>query len=187
MTLRNDRLGTLVRELTYAFKTAPSWEDFVESFRGRSYLAPELDTIDHPAAELLRNWRDAGVPADMNCPPWTAEMKDYCIERGCHKSANEHAEFLREELSEFVESKYWVVLPYQTVRNLEHLMLSPAAVKEERERKPRLLCDHSWPWAGWPSINDCPGQQIRHQRRILQVVTPRARLLATRLSVPEIP
>ena len=154
MTLRNDRLGTLVRELTYAFKTAPSWEDFVESFRGRSYLAPELDTIDHPAAELLRNWRDAGVPADMNCPPWTAEMKDYCIERGCHKSANEHAEFLREELSEFVESKYWVVLPYQTVRSLEHLMLSPAAVKEERERKPRLLCDHSWPWAGWPSIND---------------------------------
>ena len=32
-------------------------------------------------------------------------------------------------------------------------MLWPAAVKEERERKPRLLCDHSWDW-GWDSLND---------------------------------
>ena len=32
-------------------------------------------------------------------------------------------------------------------------MLWPAAIKEERNRKPRLLCDHSWDW-GWDSIND---------------------------------
>jgi hypothetical protein len=57
-------------------------------------------------------------------------------------------------MAEFVESKFWVVLPYALVRPLEQLMLSPAAVKEERERKPRLLCDHSWPWQGWPSVND---------------------------------
>jgi hypothetical protein len=31
--------------------------------------------------------------------------------------------------------------------------MSPAAVKDERERKPRLLCNHSWPWLGWPSVN----------------------------------
>ena len=36
---------------------------------------------------------------------------------------------------------------------LVELMLWPAAVKEERERKPRLLCDHSWDW-GWDSLND---------------------------------
>ena len=33
-------------------------------------------------------------------------------------------------------------------------MFSPAAVKDERNRKPRLLCDHSWPWSGWTSVND---------------------------------
>ncbi len=33
-------------------------------------------------------------------------------------------------------------------------MFAPAAVKDERNRKPRLLCDHSWPWSGWPSVND---------------------------------
>ena len=30
------------------------------------------------------------------------------------------------------------------VRDLPQLQLSPAAVKDERDRKPRLLCDHSW-------------------------------------------
>jgi hypothetical protein len=35
-------------------------------------------------------------------------------------------------------------LPYRLVRDLPQLQPSPAAVKEERERKPHLLCDHSW-------------------------------------------
>ena len=153
LKLRSDRLGTLVRKLASAYLNAESWETFVEDFRGRSYLAAELDDIDHPAAELLRLWRDEGVPSVSDSPPWSDEMKDYCIQRGCHKSATEHSEFLREELSEFIENKFWMVLPYSLVRHLE-LMFSPAAVKDERDRKPRLLCDHSWPWAGWPSVND---------------------------------
>jgi hypothetical protein len=57
-------------------------------------------------------------------------------------------------MAEFVESKFWVVLPYEIIRHLRELMMSPAAVKDERERKPRLLCDHSWPWLGWPSVNE---------------------------------
>ena len=52
----------------------------------------------------------------------------------------------------FLEDRFWMVLPYDLVRHLEEIMFSPAAIKEERERKPRLLCDHSWDW-GWPSIN----------------------------------
>ena len=33
-------------------------------------------------------------------------------------------------------------------------MFSPAALKEERDSKPRLLCDQIWPW-GWPPLNEC--------------------------------
>jgi hypothetical protein len=54
LQLRNDRLGTLVHELTDAFTNAPSWEDFVTEFRGPSYLATELDNIEHPTAKLHR-------------------------------------------------------------------------------------------------------------------------------------
>ena len=142
--LRTDRLGTLVRELTIALDSATSWEDFVNTFRGRSYLSPELEQVNHPAAALLREWRDHGVPVNTTSKPWTAEELDSFVDRGCHRSATEHADFLREEMSEFIENKFWTVLPYDSVKHITKLQLSPAAIKDERDRKPRLLCDHSW-------------------------------------------
>ena len=77
--LRNDRLGTLVCELCEQFSSAKSWEKLVNDFRGPSYLFPDLDTVDHPAAELLRQWRDHGVPAETEGPNWTPEQRDECI------------------------------------------------------------------------------------------------------------
>ena len=152
--MRNDRLGTLVRDLCSAFDKADSWETFVSAFRGPSYLADNIDDVDHPAKDLLRLWRDSGVPANTDTEPWSLAQKDACIQRGCHQSAIEHSDFLREEMAEFIENRFWVVLPYELVRHFVQLMLWPAAVKEERDRKPRLLCDHSWPW-GWPALNEC--------------------------------
>ena len=133
LQLRNDRLGTLVRDLVSSFSKSSSWENFVEEFRGRSYLSPELDNLDHPAASLLREWRDNGVPAKTTSPPWTLEQKDECIRRGCHQSATEHSDFLREEMAEFIENRFWTVLPYDLVRHLEEIMSSPAAIKNATE------------------------------------------------------
>ncbi len=151
--LRNDRLGTLVRSLTSAYASSQSWDSFVNELRGPSYLAPELHQVQHPATPLLVDWRDHGVPVQTTSKPWTESQKDACIQRGCHKSAKDHSTFLRDEMAEFVESKFWAVLPYRVIRHLP-LMLSPAAVKDKRDRKPRLIIDHSWPWLGWPSVND---------------------------------
>ena len=86
-------------------------------------------------------------------PPGPLDQKDQCILQGCHISATLHANFLRQEMAEFIKSKFWVVLPYKQVRHLQALMFSPAAVKEERDRKPRLLCDHSWRWP-WGAVNE---------------------------------
>ena len=55
-------------------------------------------------------------------------------------------------MADNIENKFWMVLLCKQVQDLPQLMLSPAAVKEERERCPRLLCDHSWDF-GWPSID----------------------------------
>ena len=92
--LRNDRLGALVNALCTDFATSASWEAFANQFRGPSYLSPELDDIDHPAAALLHTWRDEGVPARCHTKAWTREQKDECIKRGCHYSANEHSAFI---------------------------------------------------------------------------------------------
>ena len=92
--LQSDRLGTLVRELADRFVASPSWESFVEEFRGRSYLSPDLDELDHPAAALLREWRDHGVPVETSTKPWSLPQKDHCVQRGCHPSATKHSDFI---------------------------------------------------------------------------------------------
>ena len=46
---------------------------------------------------------------------WTDDQKDQCILRGCHPSATLQSAFLREEMAEFIENKFWVVLPYTLV------------------------------------------------------------------------
>jgi hypothetical protein len=66
-------------------------------------------------------------------------LKDTLIERGCHRSADKHADFLREEMAEFMERRFWTVLPYRLVRELPQLQLSLAAVKEERTQAPHPL------------------------------------------------
>ena len=106
--LSHDRLGMLTRELVRGFESAQSWDTFVSEFRSRSYLAPELENLPHPAIKLLREWRDNGVPALTSSPPWSPETKQACIEHGCHRSAVEHAAFLREEMSEFIDNRVWV-------------------------------------------------------------------------------
>ena len=72
---RNDCLGTLVNQLARDYVASESWEYFVQEFRGRSYLSPMLEHIDHPAAALLQSWRDHGVPALTSSPPWSTETK----------------------------------------------------------------------------------------------------------------
>ena len=151
-SLRSDRLGTCVRELTAAFKNCKSWEEFVTTFRGRSYLAEDLQDLPHPAAPILQMWHDKGVPVLSSALPWTMEQKDAAVERGCHPSANVHAPFVRDEMAEFIDNKFWMVQPYDLVKELL-IMFTPLAVKDERDRRPRLLMDHSWPWP-WGSINE---------------------------------
>ena len=48
-------------------------------------------------------------------------------------------------MADFCEKGYWwAVLPYDLIKDLPNLKLSPSAVKPERDRRPRLLVDHTW-------------------------------------------
>ena len=64
----NDRLGTLVCNLSKSLHDAGSWEDFLRSFKDRSYLSPTVGDIDHPAPKLLQQWREEGVPVNTSSP-----------------------------------------------------------------------------------------------------------------------
>jgi predicted CXXCH cytochrome family protein len=151
--MHDDHLGALVTELASQFEAASSWENFVATFRGNSYLADGLDHINHPAAKLLREWCDHRVPIHSSTLPWTLEQKDASICQGCHQSANDHTDFIREKMADFIDIRFCVVLPYHLVRHLENLWCSPSAIKDELFHKPCFIGDHSWPFK-WGSVNE---------------------------------
>jgi len=53
-TLNQDRLGTLVSELSQKLNCASSWEEFVEQVRGKSYLAQDVGCLPHTAGPYLQ-------------------------------------------------------------------------------------------------------------------------------------
>ena len=87
-------LGKLVASLSNKLSTTSSWEDFVKTHWGKSYLALDINYIHHTAQGLLQNFWDKGVFVLMDDPPWTLETIDQCTESGPHPSANRHQEFL---------------------------------------------------------------------------------------------
>ena len=140
----SDKLGTLIQASVERLHRCGDWETFVDESRGRPYLSETVGKIPHPAADFLDQLRKEGVPAKASDPEWTPEQRNEKFHRGCHASAEMHKAFIREELAEFIECGYWTVLPYRLVKDLLNLRLSPLGIKEERERKPRLVCDHSF-------------------------------------------
>jgi hypothetical protein len=113
---------------------------------GQSYLSQDLDSIDHSARDYLQRLREQGVHVPLDDPPWSAGTIDACALRGPHPSANLFKEFLWDEMADFIEAGFWVVLPLEQVRALDQdLRLSPLAVKDEGEKhRPRVLVDHTW-------------------------------------------
>jgi len=134
----------LVASLTDKFHAAPSWEAFVLDIQGSSYLSSRLDNLQHPAADLLKQMRDKGVPVPMDTSSWTPKHKDDCVAYGCHKSAEMYKEFIREEMADFIKKGFWVVLPYSIAKDLPNSAYSPLGTKEEHDHRARLVVDHSW-------------------------------------------
>jgi hypothetical protein len=68
--------------------------------------------------------------------------------RGPQKSAYEYQEFLREEMLDFVCKAFWMVLPYDRVKEIEALIkrlrISPLGVVPQHERRPRIIVDYSF-------------------------------------------
>lgn len=139
---RNDELGKLIKQQTKLFSSM-SWEQYVNTLRGRGDLAPDGRNVQHhPAVGLLKHLSKTGAPAIMETPPWELKLLDQRLKRGSHKSCTENLDFLRGEMLDFVKKNFWTVLPYRVLRDkykdklryLRDLRLSPMGVVPQRER-----------------------------------------------------
>jgi hypothetical protein len=104
-----------VSALSAKLASAPSWKQFIINHHGASYLVPDLDSIDHSARDYLRRLRDQGMYVPLDDPPWSANVIDACALCGPHPSANLFKEFLHDEMADFIEDGFWVVLPLEQV------------------------------------------------------------------------
>lgn len=110
-SLLNDELGKLVLDYCGRLDEATSFETFMNAMRHRSDLQPTVGTLPHPAAALLEDLRTQGVSVPLATPPWTMKQKTDAIERGAHRSAFGHQEFVRSEFVDMMKKGYFIVLP----------------------------------------------------------------------------
>ena len=144
VSAQTDRLGELVAKCSAMLESSASWVDFVRQVHGPSSLQDNMQDLPHQAGEYLASLHEHGVPCIQEDEDWSLELLDERMARGCHRSATEHKAFIREEMADFVENGFYAVLPYSKVRHLKGLRLSPLGIKEERDRRARLVVDHTW-------------------------------------------
>ena len=110
------------------------WHRMCHEMRGRNDISPTVGDLPHPAAPMLNRVRKNGVPCVLTTEPWNTALLDKRFKRGPHKLANEHRAFLQEEFLDFCRKRIWVLLPYDKVRDLPGLRVSPVGVVPRRGR-----------------------------------------------------
>jgi hypothetical protein len=140
-----DRLGKYIISSSNSLAASSSWHQFIDGQRG----LPDLQTnishrLSHPAAPLLAQIAQHGVPILQDSPPWSRTQLDAAMKRGSHPSTLEHSVFLRNEMADMVEQHQWIVIPYSQAVLLPNLCLSPMGVVPQRDRRPRVIVDFSF-------------------------------------------
>jgi hypothetical protein len=79
------------------------FEELVNIRRGKSDFGRDIKNVNHKAGRYLDHLKKRGANVVLQTPPWSLERLEETIKRGPHKSSEEHAEFLREELLFFVQ------------------------------------------------------------------------------------
>ena len=103
----------------------------------------DMRKLLHPAKHLLQHYKHNGVPVMFHNAPWSQEKLDAAMDRGPHKSANEHVEFLCEDFLDMIDKSQWLILPYHEVKDLKGQRLSPPGVIPQRNCHPRWIGDYT--------------------------------------------
>jgi hypothetical protein len=82
------------------------------------------------------------------------------MERGPHKPAHDYQDFLREEMADFVKKGFWMVLPYDKVKHVKNLRVSPPGVVPQNKRRPRTIVDYSFSGVNQETIRLAPPEAM---------------------------
>jgi hypothetical protein len=161
-----DRLGKLVKNLCRQLDACEDWETFVHRVRGKASISDDVRTLPHPASGLLEGYRLRGVPVVTSDTPWAASEARERVKQGPHKSAKDEVDFVREEMADFVDKGFWVVLPYSKVAHLEGLRISPLGSVPQLDRRPRLIVDLTFSGVNAATVNLVPREAMQFGRTL---------------------
>ena len=138
-------------------------------------LSPDLEHLPHPASRLLVSFRDHGMPVVTSTTGWSDSDIDARLQRGSHKSTEDHIDFVREEMADFAQKGFWTVLPYEAVRELSRLpgfrhlrslRVSPLGCVPQRDRRPRLIVDLSFYGVNADTVKLAPHEAMQFGRAL---------------------
>jgi hypothetical protein len=75
------------------------------------------------------------------------------MQRGPHQSSQGERKFVAEEMLDFCNQGYWLVLPYDVaIEHLRGMRVLPLGMVPQRDRRPRLIVGYTF----WPELRDSP-------------------------------
>ena len=106
----------------------------------------------------------------MTTPCWTPQQLGAAIQRGPHKSCLEHHDFLDEEMYQMTEKGQWMVLPYDEVKHLPNLRLSPPGVVPQHDRRPRTIVDYTFSFVNGKTLGLAPKEAMQFGRALQRIL-----------------
>ena len=152
-------------EFTSIFDSSISWEDFIARVRHRSCLAQAVCDLPHPAAPLLATFKQTGAPANFQ-RPWSLRQKDKAVATNGYASTRNYQGFLETELVDMIQKGYWIVLPYNKIRQQTELRLSQAGIIPQADRRPRTIVDYRRSGVNDDTITQAPADAMQFGRAL---------------------
>ena len=159
-----------MRDASNRFREATSFEDFIAQSRHRSDFNSQVSHLDHPAATLLDDLRTEGAKASFKPPDWTPSEIKAALDRGPHRSAFDHADFVDSEFVDFVLKGFWVVLPAKLVAHLHGFRSSPTGCVPQHNRRPRIICDYTFYGVNLDTESDAPSESMQFGRVLIRLI-----------------
>lgn len=121
------------------------WEKFIRYLQHSSDLTTNLHQVPHAATPYLARLSKCGVLAPSMSPSWTHNHCVNVFKRGPHVSASKlYRDFLHQDMVDYVNKKFWCVLPFSAVKHYPHLKLAPCGVVPQWDRRPRPIMDYTY-------------------------------------------
>ena len=138
-------LGKIVDNLAGLFwECNCDWISFIHCVHTRPCLHENVKSLPHSAAAYLHDLRADGAPVQCTTPMWASECKDRSMQWGPHPSTRPYLHFLESDMADMITKGYWVVLPYDLVKDISNLRISPMGAIPQCERQPRTIVNYSF-------------------------------------------